>query len=147
MQIVNLLIAMETRPLEKLVIEFFHNSRLIRRIKQKEIFQKIRDLSRNWTHITCLAVRHLNHYTKLFSVLVWDCNSIILMGWWFCPICLIHLIWRKSLHFGKNIEFFMSLFVLSTVTKVKHSWTSTHARERKGDFEMILPRNFNCTLK
>ena len=78
---------------------FFHNSRLIRRIQQKEILKKFRDLSRNRTQIACLAVGHLNHYTKLFSVLVWHCNSILFMHEWFCPI---HLIGWKSLHFEKT---------------------------------------------
>ena len=78
--------------------EFFHNSRLIRQI-QPNIFLKFRDLNRNWTQMACSPVRHLNHYTKLFSVLVWDYNWILFMHRWFCPIRLIHLIGRKSLHF------------------------------------------------
>ena len=89
--------------------EFFHNSCLIRQIQQKEILKKFRDFSRIWNQIACLAVRHLNHYTKLFSVLLWDCNSIIFMHWWFCPICLIHLIGPKSFHFEKN-SFFLQIF-------------------------------------
>ena len=82
-------------------LKFFHNSCLIRRIQQKEILKKFIDMSRNWAKIACLAARHLNHYTKLFSVLVWDCNWIICMHGWFHPIRLIHLIWWKSLHFEK----------------------------------------------
>ena len=66
-------------------------------------------MSRNWTKISCLAVRHLNHYTKLFSVLVWDWNSIIFMHQWFCPI---HLIRRKSLHFEKKTRLFLHLSVI-----------------------------------
>ena len=27
------------------------------------------------------SVRHLNHYTKLFSVLVWGCNSVTFIAW------------------------------------------------------------------
>ena len=78
------------------LFEFFHNSRLIRWIQPKEILIKIRDLSRNWTQITCSTVRHFNHYTILFSVLMWDCNWILVMHGWSCPICLIHLIGQKS---------------------------------------------------
>ena len=82
--------------------EFFHNSRLIRWIQQKQLAKKPRDLTRDWTQIACIAVRHLNHYTKLFSVLVWGCNWIPFMHGWFCPIRLIHLIGCKSLHFEKT---------------------------------------------
>ena len=82
--------------------EFFHNSRLIRRIQQNKIYKKFRDLTRNWTQITCLTVRHLNHYTKLFSVLVWGYNWILFMLGWLCPIRLIHLIGRIALHFEKT---------------------------------------------
>ena len=82
--------------------EFFHNSRPIRRIQQNKIYKKFRDFTRNWTQITCLTVRHLNHYTKLFSVPVWGCNWILFMFGWFCPIRLIHLIGWKSLHFEKT---------------------------------------------
>ena len=57
--------------------EFFHNSRLIRRIQQNKIYKKFRDLTRNWTQITCLTVRCLNHYTRMFSVLVWGYNWIL----------------------------------------------------------------------
>ena len=81
---------------------FFHKSRLIRRIQQNKIYKKFRDLTRNWTQIACLTVRHLNHYTKLFSVPVWGYNWILFMLRWFCPIRLIHLIGRKSLHFEKT---------------------------------------------
>ena len=89
-------------PFRLCPVEFFHNSRLIRRIQQKEIFKKFGDFSRIWTQIACLAVKCLNHYTKPFSVLVWDYNSIIFMHGRFCPIRLIHLIGRKSLHFEKT---------------------------------------------
>ena len=74
----------------------FHNSRLIRRIQQKEIYKQFRHFSRDWTQIACLAVRHINHCTKMFSVLVWDCNSIIFMHEWICPICIIHLFILKK---------------------------------------------------
>ena len=57
---------------------FFHNSRLIRRIQQNKIYKK-RDLTRDWTWIACLTVRHLNHYARMFSVLVWVCNWILFM--------------------------------------------------------------------
>ena len=78
-----------------LTFEFFHNSCLIRRIQQNKIYK---NLTRNWTQITCLAVRHLNHYTRMFSVLVWGCDWILFMHEWFCQIRLIHLIGQKSLH-------------------------------------------------
>ena len=52
--------------------------------------------------VACLSVRHLNHYTKLFSVLVWGYKWIIFMIGWFCPIHLIQWIQRKSVHFGKT---------------------------------------------
>ena len=87
--------------------EFFHNSRLIRRIQQNKIYKKFRDLTRNWTWITCLTVRHLNHYIRMFSVLMWGYNWILFMRTWFCPIHLIHLIGRKSLHFGKTRMYWM----------------------------------------
>ena len=78
--------------------DFFHNSRLIRRIQQKTIYKKL-DLTRGWTWVTCLAVRHFNHYTRMFSVLVWGCNWILFMHGCFCPIRLIHLIAQNFLHF------------------------------------------------
>ena len=47
---------------------FFQNPRIIRQIEQKTYLQNIlRDLTRNWTQIACLAVRRLNHYTRMFS--------------------------------------------------------------------------------
>ena len=52
--------------------------------------------------LTCLAVSHTNHYTRMSSVLVWGYNWILFMHGWFCPICLIHLIGQKSLHFEKT---------------------------------------------
>ena len=83
-------------------IEFFHNSRLIRWIQLKKKFQNFSDLTRNWTQIACLTVRHLNHYTKLISVLVWGSYLILFMLGWVCPIRLIHWIQRKYLHFEKT---------------------------------------------
>ena len=90
------------RKRELQLFEFFHNFRLIRRIQQNKIYKKFRDLTMNWTQIPYLDLRHLNHYTKLFSVLVWGHNWMLFMHGWFCPIGLIHLIGRKSLHFGKT---------------------------------------------
>ena len=43
--------------------------------------KKIRDLTQGWTHIACLAVSHSNHYTRMFSVLVWECNWILILAW------------------------------------------------------------------
>ena len=82
--------------------EFFHNFRLIRWIEQKIIYKKFGDMTKDWTQITYLAVRHFNHYTRMFSVLVWGCNWILFTHGWFCPIRLIHLIGWKSLHFEKK---------------------------------------------
>ena len=85
----------------------FHNSRLITRIHQKIfIILQFTDLTRGWMQITCLAVSHSNYYTRMFSVLVGGCNWILFMHGWFCPICLIHLIGRKSLHFEKKLDCF-----------------------------------------
>ena len=47
--------------------------------------------------ITCLAVSHSNHYTRMFSVLLWGCDWILFTHWWFCPIRLIHLIFTSHL--------------------------------------------------
>ena len=65
-------------------------------------YKKFRDLTRNWTHITCVAVIYSNHCTRMISVLVWGCNWIQVIPVWFCPIRLIHLIGRKSLGFEMN---------------------------------------------
>ena len=75
--------------------DFFHNSRLIRQIQQNKIYKKFRDLTRNWIQIACLTVRHLNHYTRMFSVLVSGWNWMLFMHGWFCPIHLIHQIGRN----------------------------------------------------
>ena len=73
---------------------FCHNFRLIRRIQQNKIYKKFK--------IACLTIRQLNHYTRMFSVLVWGYSWILFMHGWFCPIRLINLIGRKSLHFEKK---------------------------------------------
>ena len=39
-------------------IRVSHISRLIKQIEQEKIAQKIRDLTRNWTNVVCLVVRH-----------------------------------------------------------------------------------------
>ena len=107
-------------------------------------------MSRNWTQIDCLAVRHLNHYTKLLSVLVWDCNSIIFMYEWFCPIRLIHLIGRKSLHFEKtrmsksncHHDTPLQVHVLLSVTAGdwgdKHRSKSFHNQQASHSFRQIF---------
>ena len=64
--------------------------------------QKLRYLIKDWIKITCLAVSHSNHYIRVFSVLVWDCNVILFMHVWVCPICPIYLIIWKSLHSEKK---------------------------------------------
>ena len=38
----------------------------------------MRDLTKDWTQVTCLVVSHSNHYTRMFSVLVWDCKWILI---------------------------------------------------------------------
>ena len=80
--------------------ELFHNSRLIRQIEQNN-FKKNRDFTRDWTHIACLAVSHSNHYTRMFSLLLWGCRSnwILFMHQWFCPIE------RKSFHYSLQTKF------------------------------------------
>ena len=58
----------------------FHNSCLTKsRWNQQKRFTK-----RDWTLIAFLAVIHSNHYTRMFSVLVWGCNWILFMHEWFC---------------------------------------------------------------
>ena len=90
------------RPTKQhMLFEFFHNSRLIGWIEQKRIYKKFGDMTRDWTQITCLAVRHFNHYIRMFSVLVWGCNWILFMHRWFC---LIRLIGQKSHHFEKKLD-------------------------------------------
>ena len=84
----------ENLPLQKytkMKIEFFHNSRLIRWIKQKIKFTKNYRLDQGL--IACLAVRYLNHYTRMFSVFVWGCNWILLES-----------NWRKITSFWKKLE-------------------------------------------
>ena len=34
--------------------------------------QKLIELDKDWTQITNPAVNHSNHYTRKFSILVWD---------------------------------------------------------------------------
>ena len=56
-------------------------------------------MTRDGTHVTCLSVRHLNHYTRMSPVLLWGYNWAVFTLGWFCPI---HRIQRKSVHFGKT---------------------------------------------
>ena len=91
--------------LKRKSIEVFRNSRLIRQSQQNKIYKKFKDLTRIWTRITSLTVRHLKHYTRMFSVPVWSYNWILFMCRWFCPVRLIHLIGRKSLHFEKKLAY------------------------------------------
>ena len=65
-------------------------------------YEEFGELTRDWTQITFLTVSHSNHYTRMFSELLWGCNWILFMHGWFCPIGLIHLIGRKSLRFEKK---------------------------------------------
>ena len=43
--------------------------------------KKFWDLTRNWIPVACLVVRHFNHYTRMFSVLVWGYNWILIHAW------------------------------------------------------------------
>ena len=49
---------------------FFHNSQLIGQIEQKEFTKNIGDMARDSAQIASLTVRHFNHYTRMFSVLL-----------------------------------------------------------------------------
>ena len=60
----------------------------------------------NWETWPGIEPIHSNHYTRTFSVLLWGCNWILIMHGWFCPICLFHLIGRKSLHLEKKVNCF-----------------------------------------
>ena len=55
---------------KKISHEEMYNSRLIRRIQEK----KFSNLTRDLIQINCLAVSNLNHYTRMFSVLLSGCN-------------------------------------------------------------------------
>ena len=92
-------------------IEFFHNSCRIQWIQQNKIYKKIIVLPGMEPQVTCLSVRHLNHYTIMSSVLVWGYKWTIFMLGWLCPIHLIHWIRRKSVHFGKTRMWINSLIV------------------------------------
>ena len=83
-------------------IEFFHNSRLIRRTQQKN---NPRKLTRDWTQ-KWESVSHSNHYTRMFCVFVEGCNWVLFMHGWFCSIRLIYidLIGQKSLHFETKLD-------------------------------------------
>ena len=72
---------------------------LIRWTQQNVIYKKSRYLTKDWFQITCLAVSHSNHYTRIFlEVLVRGCNWSLFKHGWFCQIYLVHLIRRKCLH-------------------------------------------------
>ena len=81
--------------------ELWHSSFFIILVLLDE-FNKIKftkksiDLTRDWTKLTFLAISQSNHYTRMFSVLVWGLNWIWFIHVWFCPIRLIQLIGRKS---------------------------------------------------
>ena len=36
------------------------------------------DLAKHWPQIAYLADSHSNHYTRMISVLVWDCKWILI---------------------------------------------------------------------
>ena len=81
--------AWKRKPMEMMLIEsFLHICLLIGWIQQNIICKKFRDLTMDWTQITCLAVSYSNHYIKMFSVFLWGCNGSLFMFGWFCPIRL-----------------------------------------------------------
>ena len=59
----------------------FHNFDVIRWIQQNEMCKKMKDSAKHWTQVVWLAVIHSNHYTRKFSVLVWDCKWILIHVW------------------------------------------------------------------
>ena len=86
-----------------MTIKLFHNFRLIRQIQWEKITKNIRHLTRNWTQTACLTVRHFNHYTRMFSVLVWGCNWILFMhGWFFLSNASNLSYWTKISSFWKK---------------------------------------------
>ena len=78
---------------------FFHISRLMRRIEQNRIHKNFGDL----THLACLAVRHYNRHTRIFSVLVWGCNWIKSNAWVIVSISS-NSFGRLISSFKKNLE-------------------------------------------
>ena len=86
-------------------------------------------MTRDWTQIACLAVRPSNNYHRIFSVYMWGYNWILFMLWWFCPIRLIHLIGRKSLHFKKKVECILKSYtkywvqLKQNLSKIVTNWT------------------------
>ena len=65
------------KSIQILVCKKFHLSffiiLIIRWIQQNQIYNKFRDLTKNWTQIACLAVSHSNHYTRMFF---WACMRL-----------------------------------------------------------------------
>ena len=55
-------------------------------MKKKRIYKKNGDVTKDWTQIAGLGVRH---FTRMFSEIVWGCNWMLFMHGWFCPIRLI----------------------------------------------------------
>ena len=74
-------------------------------------------MARDWTQIICLAVSHSNHYTRMFSVLVWGCNWIFfVLGWlWLIRLILLHenytkmsslaMMWRLLIYRIVTVQF------------------------------------------
>ena len=61
--------------------EYFHNSHLIGRIQQNKIYKKLETWSGIEPGIACVTVRHINHYTRMFFVLVWGCYWFPFFAW------------------------------------------------------------------
>ena len=106
-----------------------------------KITKKFGNLTRDWTQITCLSVRHLNHYTRMFSVLVWGCNWNLFMHGWFCPIRLIYLIGPKSFHFEKKLE---CKFLLHTNVS-EEAWIGAWANSTTNAIEFTDGSTFDYT--
>ena len=78
-------------------VEFFHNSRLIRRIQQKD-----------WSQINCLTVSLSNHYTRMFSVLVWDCKWILVHAWMILSNLSNSSNWMKISLFWQKLDCYLN---------------------------------------
>ena len=84
--------------------QLFPNSHLHRQIHNKKNLSKIQRLAKDWLQISCLAVSHSNHYTRMFCMPVWCCNRILFIHGWFCPNHLIHLTGQNSFHLNSFLK-------------------------------------------
>ena len=65
-------------------------------------YQKLANLTRDWTQVACTRVRHVNHYTKVSSVLVWNCKWIPIHAWVNLSISSNSSNWTKNPSFWKK---------------------------------------------